>query len=40
MLPNLLQGKPVESFLPLAILAVEIVFFVLVSLWRFQREEF
>jgi ABC-2 type transport system permease protein len=40
MVPNLLLGQPVSSFLPLFFIVAEIVIFVLVALWRFEKEEF
>jgi ABC-2 type transport system permease protein len=36
---NLLRGQPVSSYLQVAIILVEIAGFVLISLWRFEREE-
>jgi ABC-type transport system involved in multi-copper enzyme maturation permease subunit len=40
IVPALLLGEPVSSFIPILGVAVECVLFVLVSLWRFNREEF
>ena len=41
LLPSLLLGLPVASFVPqLIIIGVEIVVFVLVTIWRFNGEEF
>lgn len=40
IVPALLLGEPISSFLPILGVAVECVLFVLVSLWRFNREEF
>jgi len=40
IVPNLLAGQMVTSYLPLLGVAVECVLFVLISLWRFNREEF
>ena len=40
MVPQLLLGQPVSSYLQLFFISAEIVIFVLVALWRFQREEF
>lgn len=37
---NLLSNQPIQSFLPnLAVVAAECVLFVLVALWRFNRQE-
>jgi ABC-type transport system involved in multi-copper enzyme maturation permease subunit len=33
-------GQPLSSYLQLLAIAVEIVIFVVVALWRFEREEF
>jgi ABC-type transport system involved in multi-copper enzyme maturation permease subunit len=40
IVPALLMGQPVHSYLPLVFVAAECVFFVLVCLWRFNRDEF
>jgi len=40
IVPNLLLGRPVTSFLPLVITLLEILIFVAISLWRFEKEEF
>jgi len=40
MVPSLLLGQPVSSYLQLFFITAEIVIFVLVAIWRFQREEF
>jgi ABC-2 type transport system permease protein len=41
LLPMLLQGRPVASFLPqVLIIGVEIVLFVVLAVWRFNKEEF
>jgi len=40
MVPQLLLGQPVSSYLQLFFISAEILIFVLVALWRFQREEF
>jgi ABC-type transport system involved in multi-copper enzyme maturation permease subunit len=40
IIPALLSGQPVPSFLPVLSVAVECILFVLLSLWRFNREEF
>lgn len=40
LVPALLRGDPVTSFLPIVIVFIECVVFVLLSLWRFNREEF
>jgi ABC-2 type transport system permease protein len=40
IVPNLLLGQPVSSYLQLLLIAAEIVIFVLVALWRFEKEEF
>lgn len=37
---SLLLGTPVPSLLPVLIIAIEIVAFVLIALWRFEKEEF
>jgi len=40
MVPHLLLGQPIGSYLQLFLIAAEIVIFVLIALWRFEREEF
>jgi ABC-2 type transport system permease protein len=40
VVPALLVGQPVHSYIPLLAVAVECVLFVLLALWRFSREEF
>jgi len=40
MVPALLRGEPITSFLPIAVVFFECVLFVAISLWRFNREEF
>lgn len=40
IVPALLRGDPVTSFLPIVVVFIECVVFVLISLWRFNREEF
>jgi ABC-2 type transport system permease protein len=37
--PNLLLGQPVQSYLPILLIAAECILFVLVGIWRFNREE-
>jgi ABC-2 type transport system permease protein len=37
---SLLSGQPIFSYIPLIAVAVECMLFVLVALWRFNREEF
>jgi ABC-2 type transport system permease protein len=40
LLPMLLQGRPVASFLPqVLIIGLEIVLFVVLAVWRFTKEE-
>jgi len=39
IVPNLLLGQPVQSFLPVVIIAVECILFVLIGVRRFNREE-
>ena len=39
LVPNLLLGQPVDSYLPILIIAAECLLFVLVAIWRFNREE-
>jgi len=38
--PLVMLGQPLSSYLQLLAIAVEIVIFVVVALWRFEREEF
>jgi ABC-2 type transport system permease protein len=40
VVPNLLLGQPIHSYLQLAAIAVECILFVLIAVWRFNREEF
>jgi len=40
IVPALLRGDPITSFLPIAVVFLECVLFVAISLWRFNREEF
>lgn len=40
MVPALLQGLPVTSYLPLIGIIVLIILFVVAGMWRFNREEF
>jgi hypothetical protein len=40
IVPALLRGDPITSFLPIAGVFLECVLFVVLSLWRFNREEF
>jgi ABC-type transport system involved in multi-copper enzyme maturation permease subunit len=40
IVPALLSGQPVYSFLPILFVAVECLFFVLICVWRFNRDEF
>jgi len=40
IVPALLTGQPIYSYIPIICLAVESILFVLIALWRFNREEF
>jgi ABC-type transport system involved in multi-copper enzyme maturation permease subunit len=40
IVPALLSGQPVYSSLPILAVVVECILFVLIALWRFNREEF
>jgi ABC-2 type transport system permease protein len=40
IVPALLMGQPIYSYLPLVIMAVETILFSLIAVWRFNREEF
>lgn len=40
IVPNLLLGQPVNSYLLVWVTLVEIVIFVALAVWRFQKEEF
>jgi ABC-2 type transport system permease protein len=40
VVPALLSGQPIYSYIPIVAVAVECILFVLISLWRFNREEF
>jgi len=39
VVPALLSGQPIYSYIPLLAVAVECILFVLIALWRFNREE-
>jgi ABC-2 type transport system permease protein len=39
VVPALLSGQPIYSYIPIMAVLVECVLFVLISLWRFKREE-
>jgi ABC-2 type transport system permease protein len=39
VVPALLVGQPIYSYLPILAVGVECILFVLVALWRFNREE-
>jgi ABC-2 type transport system permease protein len=39
VVPALLTGQPIYSYIPIIAVVVECVLFVLISLWRFNREE-
>jgi ABC-2 type transport system permease protein len=40
IVPSLLSGQSIYSFVPLVAVALECLLFVLVAVWRFNREEF
>jgi ABC-2 type transport system permease protein len=40
IVPSLLLGQPVSTYLPIVLILAEIVIFVAVGIWRFQKEEF
>jgi len=40
IVPAILMGQPVYSYIPIICLAVESILFTLIALWRFNREEF
>jgi ABC-2 type transport system permease protein len=40
IVPALLTGQPIYSYVPIISLAVESILFVLIAVWRFNREEF
>lgn len=40
MIPALLTGVPIESFLPVVFIFLECVLFVALTIWRFNKEEF
>jgi ABC-2 type transport system permease protein len=40
IVPALLSGQPVYSYIPLVAVVVECLLFTLVAVWRFNREEF
>ncbi|MCX6005280.1 MAG: ABC transporter permease subunit [Chloroflexi bacterium] len=39
VVPALLSGQPIYSYIPIMAVLIECVLFVLISLWRFKREE-
>jgi ABC-type transport system involved in multi-copper enzyme maturation permease subunit len=39
IVPAILLGQPIQSYLPIVIVAAECILFVLVAVWRFNREE-
>ena len=40
IVPSLLTGQPIYSYIPIICLAVESILFILIAVWRFNREEF
>jgi ABC-2 type transport system permease protein len=40
LVPALLTGQPIYSYIPVVALAVECILFTLIAVWRFNREEF
>jgi hypothetical protein len=40
IVPALLIGQPIYSYIPIVALAVESILFVLIAVWRYNREEF
>jgi len=40
IVPALLSGQPIYSYIPIVAMVVESILFVLICLWRFNREEF
>jgi ABC-2 type transport system permease protein len=40
IVPALLTGQPIYSYIPIVALAIESILFILIALWRFNREEF
>jgi hypothetical protein len=40
IVPAILTGQPIHSYIPLVALSVESILFILISVWRFNREEF
>ncbi len=40
VVPALLLGQPINSFLPIILIILEILLFGTISLWRFSKEEF
>lgn len=40
VVPSLLSGQPISSYIPLLAVALECILFALIALWRFNREEF
>jgi ABC-2 type transport system permease protein len=40
IVPAILTGQPVYSYIPIVALAVESILFTAIALWRFNREEF
>jgi putative Ca2+/H+ antiporter (TMEM165/GDT1 family) len=40
IVPAILTGQPPYSYIPIVALAVESILFILIAVWRFNREEF
>jgi ABC-type transport system involved in multi-copper enzyme maturation permease subunit len=40
IVPTLLLSQPIYSYFPIVALVVESILFVLITMWRFSREEF
>ena len=40
IVPALLRGEPITSFLPVVFIFLECVLFVALTIWRFNKEEF
>lgn len=40
IVPAILTGQPIDSYVPLVALAFESILFTLIAVWRFNREEF
>ncbi len=40
IVPALLSNQPIYSYIPLVVVGLECILFVLVAVWRFNREEF